>query len=183
MALSTGEALISWVRRVPSELLQCCATKAAGRRVTASDSHDRLPVDWGEDATGDEVDDSPDSDSSVTPHWACAFWMTLVLSSRNINDSWSRYPGHGLRTRTHCVHCGWTLSHCRYTGSARETPNTESGWAVALIYAHKEQGWLRVHRPVLDVTLGPRGKEAMNPPLFAESDSFDSPARPCHSKP
>ena len=36
-----------------------------------------------------------------------------------------------------------------------------------MIYAHKEQGWLRVHRPVLDVTrleprtLGPRGKEAI----------------------
>jgi hypothetical protein len=37
--------------------------------------------------------------------------MTLVLSSRNINDSWSRYPGHCLRTRMHCVHCGCTLSH------------------------------------------------------------------------
>ena len=111
MALSKGEALISWVSRALSELLQCCATRAAGRRVAAPDTHDRLPVDWGEYATGGEVDDSPDSDGSATPHWACAFCMTLVLSSRNINDSWSRYPGHVLRTRTHCVHCGWALSH------------------------------------------------------------------------
>ena len=48
---------------------------------------------------------------SGVPHCACAFWITLVLSSRNISDSWSLYPGHFLPTRMHWEHSGRTLSH------------------------------------------------------------------------
>lgn len=37
--------------------------------------------------------------------------MTLLLSSRNIKESWSRYPGHFFATRMHCEHSGLFLSH------------------------------------------------------------------------
>jgi hypothetical protein len=74
--------------------------------VAASGICERLLDEEGEVGVGDEPDDSPISEDSPTPHWACAFCMTLVLSSRNIKDSWSRYPGHCFRTRTHCVHWG-----------------------------------------------------------------------------
>lgn len=46
---------------------------------------------------GDVVDDDHDdedgpglSDDDFPPHWAWARWITFVLSSRNMRDSWSR---------------------------------------------------------------------------------------------
>jgi len=61
--------------------------------VTLSVMEPRLPrpePTLGDVAVGEEPDASLASDGSCTPHWACAFWMTFVLSSRNINESWSR---------------------------------------------------------------------------------------------
>lgn len=82
---------------------------ASRRRILIGDAVD---VDVGEvaeededvDGVGEDPDPSPCSDVSGTPHCWCALFMTLLLSSRNINESWSRYPGHGLPTRMHCAH-------------------------------------------------------------------------------
>lgn len=49
----------------------------------------------GEEGGGDEAVDTDDTDDreapfsgpSAVPHWAWAFWMTLVLSSRNMRES------------------------------------------------------------------------------------------------
>lgn len=60
------------------------------------------------DVTDVEVADGGDV---AVPHCACAFCITLLDSSRNIKDSWSRYPGHFLPIRIHCEHSGFTLSH------------------------------------------------------------------------
>ena len=46
-----------------------------------------LVEDEGPGAEGPE-EDEPSAGS--TPHWACAFCITLLLSSRNMRDSWSR---------------------------------------------------------------------------------------------
>src|SRR5690348_8190868 len=102
-------AHISLTSRLPSGRFRPLVARVAGGGVAVSDTNDRLLVEDGGVDVGEEAADSPNSDNSATPHWACAFCMTLVLSSRNINESWSRYPGHCLRTRTHCVHCGRTL--------------------------------------------------------------------------
>lgn len=50
-------------------------------------------------------------DESFWPHEARTLFSTLTVSSRNIKDSWSRYPGQALDSRTHCVHSGCLLSH------------------------------------------------------------------------
>lgn len=58
-----------------------------------------------EDPGVDAVDDS------FCPHEARTRFSTLTVSSRNINDNWSLYPGQALDNRTHCVHSGCLLSH------------------------------------------------------------------------
>lgn len=63
-----------------------------------------LAVDF-EDPGVDVVDDS------VCPHEARTLFSTLTVSSRNIKDNWSLYPGQALDNRTHCVHSGCLLSH------------------------------------------------------------------------
>lgn len=62
-----------------------------------------------DDAEADDDDASPSS----APQDARTLFSTLTVSSRNISESWSRYPGHPLDTRMHCVHSGWRLSHWR----------------------------------------------------------------------
>ena len=59
------------------------------------------------------VDDEADDDAfpSSPPQEARTLFSTFTVSSRNISESWSRYPGHTLDTRMHCVHSGWRLSH------------------------------------------------------------------------
>jgi hypothetical protein len=51
-----------------------------------------IEVEAGGDAADDEDDDEGEASSgpSPTPHCAWAFWMTLLLSSRNMRESWSR---------------------------------------------------------------------------------------------
>lgn len=82
--------------------------------------HDRVGTEEAADAEVDALDEAEELDEacevisepdSPTPHCACAFCITLLLSSRNMRDSWSRYPGHLLPTRMHCEHSGFTLSH------------------------------------------------------------------------
>lgn len=72
------------------------------------------------DDEGDPDDDEELSDDPVNPHCACALCMTLTFSSRNMSDSWSRYPGHCFPARTHCEHSGRTLSHCEPVSTAMD---------------------------------------------------------------
>lgn len=58
-----------------------------------------------------DVDADDDEDDSFCPHDARTLFSTLTVSSRNINDNWSLYPGQALDNRTHCVHSGCLLSH------------------------------------------------------------------------
>lgn len=55
--------------------------------------------------------DADEDDDSLCPHEARTLFSTLTVSSRNINDNWSLYPGQALDNRTHCVHSGCLLSH------------------------------------------------------------------------
>lgn len=55
---------------------------------------------------------------SSSPHEARTLFSTLTVSSRNISESWSRYPGHALESRAHCVHSGCLLSHCKASSLA-----------------------------------------------------------------
>lgn len=63
--------------------------------------------------TARSADDEADDEAfpSSPPQEARTLFSTFTVSSRNISDSWSRYPGHTLDTRMHCVHSGWRLSH------------------------------------------------------------------------
>lgn len=51
------------------------------------------------------------ADDSFCPHEARTRFSTLTVSSLNIKDNWSLYPGQALDKRTHCVHSGCLLSH------------------------------------------------------------------------
>lgn len=64
--------------------------------------------------------DDDEGDDSFCPHEARTLFSTLTVSSRNIRDNWSLYPGQALDSRTHCVHSGCLLSHCNSTVSCRE---------------------------------------------------------------
>lgn len=59
------------------------------------------------------VDEEADDDATPSSHpqEARTFFSTFTVSSRNISESWSRYPGHTFDTRIHCVHSGCRLSH------------------------------------------------------------------------
>lgn len=67
---------------------------------------DLLPL-----AGADCVEVEEDGDVSFNPQEARTLFSTLTVSSRNINDNWSLYPGHAFDNRTHCVHSGCLLSH------------------------------------------------------------------------
>lgn len=85
-----------------------------------------------------EVSEEVDAadEESLKPHEARTLFSTLTVSSLNINDSWSLYPGHALDNRTHCVHSGCLLSH--YVVPV-------SGWA--LDYFFVEPTRLQQHSP------------------------------------
>lgn len=85
------------------EVLEDIADEGAeyGASVVLVDvEHDRIGTEEAADAEVDALDEvegleevcdalisEPDS---PTPHCACAFCITLLLSSRNMRDSWSR---------------------------------------------------------------------------------------------
>lgn len=87
------------------------------------------------DGPGGEVDfllltfgqaEDDDVGDSFKPHEARTRFSTFTVSSRNISESWSLYPGQALESRRHCVHSGCRLSHCsRLVSPGTLNPSSE----------------------------------------------------------
>jgi hypothetical protein len=56
----------------------------------------------------DRADDAEEVELAEEPASALALRTTDLLSSRNINDSWSRYPGQSRFARMHWEQAGRT---------------------------------------------------------------------------